>query len=75
MKETAFDAIEKLREMNLLETYVNGDHVTEYYFLKSRAVFVFTAFKLFEKMTMDFVFNVMRDTSAISDYAFEKLWK
>ncbi|MBR5313323.1 MAG: helix-turn-helix transcriptional regulator [Clostridia bacterium] len=74
-EETAFDAIEKLREMNLLETYVNGDHVTEYSFLKSRAVFVFTAFKLFEKMTMDFVFNVMRDTSAISDYAFEKLWK
>ncbi len=74
-EEAAFEAFEKLREMNLLETYVNSDHVTEYYFLKSRAVFVFTAFKLLEKMTMDFVFNVMRDTSMISDYAFETLWK
>lgn len=74
-EETAFEAFEHLRTMNLLETYVNEEHVTEYYFLKSRAVFVFTAFKLLEKMTMDFVFNVMRDTSTIDDYAFEKLWK
>lgn len=74
-EETAFEAIEHLRTINLLETYVNEDHVTEYYFLKSRAVFVFTAFKLLEKMTMDFVYNVMRDTSMICDYAFEKLWK
>lgn len=74
-EETAFEAFEHLRTINLLETYINEDHVTEYYFLKSRAVFVFTAFKLLEKMTMDFVFNVMRDTSMICDYAFEKLWE
>ena len=74
-EEDTFEAFEKLHTMKLLDTYVNNDHITEYYFLKSRAVFAFTAFKLFEKMSMDFVFNVMRDTSTVDDYAFEKLWK
>ncbi len=74
-EEDVFEAFEKMCAMKLLEAVVNDKHITEYYFLKSRAVFAFTAFKLLEKMSMDFVFNVMRDTSTISDYAFEKLWK
>ena len=74
-EDECIEVFEKLCSMNLLETYVNADHITEYFFLKSRAVFVLAAFKLLEKMSMDFVYNVMRDTSTISDYAFEKLWK
>ena len=74
-EDECIEVFEKLRLMNLIETSVNADHITEYYFLKSRAVFVLSAFKLLEKMSMDFVFNVMRDTSMISDYAFEKQWK
>lgn len=73
-EEDVFEALDKLQSIDMLETYVNDDNVTEYIFLKSKAIFILVAFKVLDKLNHDFVFNVMRDTSTICDYAFEKLW-
>ena len=73
-EEDAFEALDNLRSIGLFETYVENNE-TEYIFLKSKAVFVFAAFKLLDRLAQDHVFQVMRDTSTICDYAFEKLWK
>ncbi len=73
-EEDTYDIFEKLRSINLLESYYNDKTCkTEYLFLKSRAVFVLAAFQLLDKLTREFVFKVLRDTSTITDYAFEKL--
>ncbi len=73
-EEDAFEALDNLRSVGLFETYIENNE-TEYIFLKSKAVFVLVAFKLLDRLAQDHVFQVMRDTSTICDYAFEKLWK
>ena len=76
-EEDVFETLDSLRSIGLfglLETYVENN-VTEYIFLKSQAVFVFAAFKLFDRLVRDHVFTVRRDTSTQSDYCFEILWK
>ncbi len=75
-KEEALDAMEKLLTLKLLETLVNDEKVTEYIFLKSRAYYVLAAFKAVELLIQEtHSYEVVRDTSLINDYAFEKLWK
>lgn len=73
-EEDAFEVLDNLRSVGLFETYVENNE-TEYIFLKSQAVFVFAAFKLFDRLARDHVFYVRRDTSTQSDYCFEMLWK
>ena len=73
-EDDAFEALDNLRSVDMFETYIENNE-TEYIFLKSKAVFVLVAFKLLDRLTQDHVFQVMRDTSTICDYAFEKLWK
>lgn len=73
-KDEVLDAMEKILTLKLLETVVNDDKVTEYYFIKSRAFYALAAFKAVELLIRDLSYEVIRDTSLISDYAFEKLW-
>ena len=68
-------ALDALSSMDMLETCVTENNVREYYFLKSKALFVFAALKLIDRISHDHVFLVRRDTSIQTDYCFEKLWK
>ncbi len=68
-------ALDALSSMDMLETCVIKNNVREYYFLKSKALFVFAALKLIDRISHEHVFLVRRDTSTQADYCFEKLWK
>ena len=74
-KDEVSAAVEKMLTLNLLERIVNDDKVTEYYFIKSRAFYALTVFKAVELLIRSSLsYEVVRDTSQITDYAFEKLW-
>ncbi|MBE6895850.1 MAG: helix-turn-helix transcriptional regulator [Ruminococcaceae bacterium] len=73
--DEALDTMKKILDLKLLEPFVNDDNITEYLFRKSRAFYALTAFKIIEIMTQETIcYEVVRDTSVINDYAFEKLW-
>ena len=72
-EDEAFEAMEKLKAIGIVEAYVH-EYTTKYVFLKSRAVFALTAFKMIGLISKDPVWHIVRDTSTITDYAFEKLW-
>ena len=72
-EEEALEAVEKLRAIGVIESYVH-ENTTEYVFLKSRAVFALIAFKAVKLISKDPMWHIVRDTSTITDYAFEKLW-
>ena len=72
-EEEAFEAMEMLTAVGIVEPYL-WENTTKYVFLKSRAVFALTAFKLIKLISKDSMWHIVRDTSTITDYAFEKLW-
>ncbi len=74
-KDDALEVIEKIRSLNLLESFTNDEKITEYVFLKSRALYLFLTFRGLELLLQEtHAYEVLRDTSTINDYAFEKLW-
>lgn len=72
-EDEAFEAMEMLTAIGIVEPYV-WENITKYVFLKSRALFALTAFKMIGLISKDPVWHIVRDTSTITDYAFEKLW-
>ncbi len=72
-EDEAFEAMEKLKAIGIVEAYVH-ENTTEYVFLKSRAIFALVAFKAIKLISKDPMWHIVRDTSTITDYAFEKLW-
>ncbi len=72
-EEDAFEAMEKLRAIGIVDSYVH-ENTTKYVFLKSRAVFALVAFKAVKLISKDPMWHIVRDTSTITDYTFEKLW-
>ena len=68
-------ALDALSSMDMLETCIIKNNVREYHFLKAKALFVFAALKMIDRISHDPVFLVCRDTSTQADYCFEKLWK
>ncbi len=74
-KDEVLEVMEKMKTLQLLETLVNDEKVTEYVFLKSHAFYALAIFKLAELLIQDaHSYEVVRDKSLINDYAFEKLW-
>lgn len=74
-EDDGLDVMEKMITLKLLERVVEDDKIAVYIFLKSRAFYALTAFKAIELLIQDtFSYEVVRDTSLINDYAFEKLW-
>ena len=70
-EEETSAALRCLEEININETY--NDHKTKkYVFRYTSAVYALAIYKLSELLTEDAVWTVVRDTSMIDDYAFEK---
>lgn len=68
------EVMEKLIVLHMIETVVDN-HVTEYVLLKYRAFLALAVFKTSDLLIREsFCYEVLRDTSQINDYAFEKLW-
>ena len=72
-EEETFEAMEKLTAIGIVEPYT-WENITKYVFLKSRALFALTAFKMIGLISKDPVWHIVRDSSTITDYTFEKLW-
>lgn len=70
-EEEAHAALRCLEEININEKY--NDHKTKkYVFRYTSAVYALAIYKLSELLTEEAVWTVVRDTSMIEDYAFEK---
>lgn len=70
-EEEALAALRCLEEINLNETYI--DHkIKNYVFKYTNTVYALAIYKLSELLTEDVVWSVVRDSSMIDDYAFEK---
>ncbi|MBQ3099601.1 MAG: helix-turn-helix transcriptional regulator [Clostridia bacterium] len=70
----ALDVMEKLTVLRMIEKADDGN-VTEYVLLKFRAFLALEVFAMCELLIREsFCYEVLRDTSQINDYAFEKLW-
>ena len=72
-KEEAQTALYLLKATNINEIYIDKKAGTEkYVFLISNALYAHAIYKLAELLSEDACWAVVRDTSMISDYAFEK---
>ena len=72
-KEETQTALYLLRATNINEIYIDKKAGTEkYVFLISNALYAHAIYKLAELLLEDACWAVVRDTSMISDYAFEK---
>jgi len=70
----ALEVMEKLTVLRMIEK-VDGDRGCEYVLLKFRAFLALEVFRTSELLIREsFCYEVLRDTSQINDYAFEKLW-
>lgn len=74
--DTALEILSKIRSFNLLEIVRENDGNTEYIFIKSRGQYLLLAFQAIELLLQETQsFEVIRESSLITDHAFEKLWK
>ena len=75
-EDEVLEAVEKLDSLHLIDFKWFHDGVTEYYFSKDYAQFVLVLFRTLEILFTDSrTYALWRDSSKISDYLFEKLWK
>ena len=66
-------ALEKMVSVNILERELTSVGSAEYYFKKSTALYVIAIYEFARILTSETVWLVNRDTSEVSDYAFEKI--
>ncbi len=66
-------ALEKMVSVNILERELTSVGSAEYYFKKSTALYVIAIYEFAKILTSETVWLVDRDTSEVSDYAFEKI--
>ena len=70
--ETA-SALELLKDTGINEVYTDKETKTKkYVFLMSKALYAHAIYKIVELLDEDACWNIVRDTSIILDYAFEK---
>ncbi len=75
-EDEVLEAVEKLDSLHLIDSKSFHDGVTDYYFSKDYAQFVLVLFHVLDLLFTDSrTYALRRDTSRISDYLFEKLWK
>ena len=70
--EDTENALELLILLKLNETVKTADRETTYHFVSQNALYAFVIFKVVEMMTEDKCWLVIRDTSIVSDYAFNE---
>ncbi len=74
IEETIIEAtLEKMVSVNILERELTSVGFAEYYFKKSTAIYVLAIYEFLRMLMSETVWLVERDTSEVSDYAFEKL--
>lgn len=73
--DEALEILGKIKQCNLLEVVSEREGGAEYCFIKSKGQYLLLAFQALELLLNEHAYEVVRDTSLINDYAFEKLWK
>ncbi|MBQ3708483.1 MAG: helix-turn-helix transcriptional regulator [Clostridia bacterium] len=76
-EDAVLETLEKLQLLNLIEDdpWIRDDGTAEYYFNKHYAQFALAVFRAVDLLLSDLCYVLWRDTSKISDYLFETLWK
>ncbi len=76
-EDAVLETLEKLQLLNLIEDdpWIRDDGTAEYYFNKHYAQFALAVFRAVDLLLSDLCYALWRDTSKISDYLFETLWK
>ena len=72
--DEALEILGKIKQFNLLEAVSESEGDTEYCFIKSKGQYLLLAFQAIELLLKEHSYEVVRETSLINDYAFEKLW-
>jgi len=74
--DTALEMLDKIELLNLLAIVDEDEGTSQYCFLKSRGQYLFLAFQAMELLIQEtFSYMAVRETSLITDHAFEKHWK
>ena len=75
-EDEVLEALEKLDSLHLIDSTGFHDGVTEYFFSTDYAQFVLVLFRVLDLLFSDSrTYALWRDSSKISDYLFETLWK
>ena len=76
-EDTVLETLEKLRLLHLIgnEPWIREDGTAAYYLDKHYAQFALAVFRSVDLLLSDLCYTLRRDSSKISDYLFETLWK